>query len=194
MLDGGANFGYNAVMMASRIGPNGKILAFEPQRLIYQQLNANFLLNNIHNAHTFKCALSNKSGLEVHMNPVNFSSPNLNIGDTSIGKGGESATTLKIDDLKLERFDFLKLDIQGYEVFALEGAIESLSRFKPIVFVEIEPHQLARHACKSDQVIKLLKSIGYRMFNIRTEYPSDFICSVGNTDIIKSLSLTLVEI
>lgn len=194
VLDGGANFGYNAVMMASRLGPTGKILAFEPQRLIHQQLNANFLLNNIHNAHTFKCALSNRSGLTVQMNPVNFDAPSLNIGDTSVGRGGESTTTVKIDDLKLEKFDFFKLDIQGYEVFALEGAIQSLKNFKPFVFVEIEPHQLARHNCKPHQVVDILKNIGYKMFNIRTDYPSDYICSVDHVEKIKSLNLSLVEI
>jgi len=194
VLDGGANFGYNAVMMGGRVGPSGKILAFEPQRIIYQQLNANFLLNNIHNAHTFKCALSNKSGLVVQMNPVNFQSPNLNIGDTSIGKGGESTSTLKIDDLKLEKFDFLKLDIQGYEVFALEGAIQSLMRFKPFVFVEIEPHQLARHQCNPQQVVELLKGIGYKMFNIKTDYPSDYICSIDRVEMIQKLNLPITQV
>lgn len=193
VIDGGANFGYNAVMMASRTGPSGKIIAFEPQRLIYQQLNANFLLNNIHNAFTFKCALSNKSGLNVQMNPVNLNAPNLNIGDTSVGKGGEFTTTLKIDDLNLEKLDFFKLDIQGYEVFAIEGAIQSLMKYKPFVFVEIEPHQLARHNCKAEQVVELLKGIGYKMFNIQTDYPSDYICSIEHVDKIKNLNLHLIE-
>ena len=128
------------------------------------------------------------------MNPVNFDAPNLNIGDTSVGKGGESTPTVKIDDLKLEKFDFFKLDIQGYEVFALEGAIQSLKNFKPFVFVEIDPHQLARHNCKPQQVVDLLKGIGYKMFNIRTDYPSDYICSVDHVEMIKSLNLNLVEI
>jgi FkbM family methyltransferase len=194
VLDGGANFGYNAVMMGSRVGSNGRILAFEPQRLIMQQLHANFLLNDIHNAFTFKRALSNQSGVTVQMSPVDYNSPKLNIGDTSVGTGGESVLTLKIDDLKLEKFDFLKLDIQGYEVFALQGAKESLARFKPYVFIEIEPHQLAKHKCTPQQVVDLLKGIGYKIFNIRSEYPSDYICSVNKVDEILRLNLHLVEV
>ena len=50
VLDCGANFGYNSVLMGNRISNTGVLYAFEPQRIIYQQINANLILNNKYKA------------------------------------------------------------------------------------------------------------------------------------------------
>jgi len=87
VLDCGANFGYNTVALVNEVNIS-QIYCFEPQRIIYQQLNGNLILNNIYNAQTINCALGNVDGI-LELNPVNYESEWVNIGDTSLGEGGE---------------------------------------------------------------------------------------------------------
>jgi FkbM family methyltransferase len=196
VVDAGANFGYNAVMMGKKLGPDGVLIAFEPQKIIYQQLNGNIILNNIFNSYTFNTALSNKSGEEIHMNVVNYNSEWVNIGDTSVGHGGEKVSTLALDDLELlSNFNFLKLDVQGYELFVLEGGINVIRKFMPYIFIEVEPHQLDKFHKQEIDIFNFLKNIGYEVYNINNEYPCDHICCPPDkSNAVLQLNLSLVKI
>ena len=89
VIDCGANFGYNAVLMGKALNNEGLLITFEPQRIIHQQLNGNLVLNNIFNSLTYQVALGDGSQSSTTMRPVNYELPWVNIGDTSIGEGGE---------------------------------------------------------------------------------------------------------
>jgi FkbM family methyltransferase len=196
VIDAGANFGYNGVLMGKQIGPNGALISFEPQRIIYQQMNGNLILNGIYNAVTFQVALGDGSISSTNMAPVNYNLSWVNIGDTSIGEGGEEINIFKLDEIELEKLDFIKLDIQGYELFMLKGAENHLKNFKPDLFIEIEPHQLEKFNITEDQLKDYIKSLGYSMFKINNEYPCDHICTIKNMDKIEILKgiLPLVEV
>jgi hypothetical protein len=88
------------------------------------------------------------------------------------------------------------MDVQGYELFTLEGAKELLSTYHPNLFIEIEAHQLIKFGISENQLIDYIKSFGYRMFKINNEYPCDHICTVNDMDKIEALKdiLPLVEI
>lgn len=194
VIDAGANFGYNSVLMGKKIGNKGNLIAFEPQRIIYQQLNGNLILNNIFNATTFNAALGNSQSV-ITLSPVNYESSWVNIGDTSIGHGGEEVYTYELDQIQETKIDFIKIDVQGYELFALQGAKQILSSHKPTLFIEIEPHQLDKFSVTSSQLVEYIKSFGYRIFKINNEYPCDHICTF-DLEKIKQLEsiLPLVEI
>lgn len=196
VLDCGANFGYNAVLMGKRLNNQGSLIAFEPQRIIHQQLNGNLILNNIFNAITYQIALGDGTQSQTTMRPVNYEDSWVNIGDTSIGEGGEEVNIYKLDDFELNKVNFIKMDVQGYELFVLEGAKELLKSFQPNLFVEIEPHQLIKFGITETQLIDYIKSLGYRMFRIDNEYPCDHICTINNMDKIEILKdiLPLVEV
>jgi FkbM family methyltransferase len=196
VIDCGANFGYNAVIMGKHIGPNGTLIAFEPQRIIHQQLNGNLILNNIYNAITIQCALGDGSISTTNMRYVDYELPWVNIGDTSIGEGGEEVEVHSLDSINISNVDFIKIDVQGYELLLLQGAKETISKFKPDLFIEIEPHQLVKFNTTPEQLINYIKSLGYRMFRIDNEYPCDHICTQNNLELISDLQnyLPLVEI
>lgn len=196
VIDCGANFGYNAVLMGKKLNNQGLLLAFEPQRIIYQQLNGNLILNNIFNVLTYQVALGDGSQSQTTMRPVNYEESWVNIGDTSIGEGGEEINVYKLDDFELEKVDFIKIDVQGYELFTLEGAKELLISHQPNLFIEIEPHQLIKFGVTEKQLVEYIKSFGYRMFKINNEYPCDHICTINDIDKIETLRdvLPLVEI
>lgn len=194
-IDCGANFGYNSVLMGKKLSNKGLLIAFEPQKIIYQQMNGNLILNNIYNTLTYQMAVGDKIS-EVHMAPINYDFYGVNIGNLSIGNNGEKVKMVKLDDLDLEKVNFIKLDIQGYELFALQGAQNLLSTFKPDLFIEIEDHQLAKFDVKRSQLVEYIKSFGYRMFKINNKYPCDHICTINNFSLIEKLydKLPLVEV
>jgi FkbM family methyltransferase len=55
-------------------------------------------------------------------------------------KGEGVIPTLRLDDLALPGCDLLQLDIEGYEYFALMGAVETIRKFKPVVMIEDKGH------------------------------------------------------
>jgi len=196
VVDAGANFGYNSVIMGNQIGAQGLLVSFEPQRIIYQQLCGNLILNNIFNAVTYQAALGDGSKVITNMRSVNYDAPWVNIGDTSIGTDGEEIAIYTLDQIGLDKVDFIKLDVQGYELFTLQGAKELLNTHKPDIFIEIEPHQLIQFGITQDQLLEYIKSFGYRVFKINNDYPCDHICTFHNLDKVYSLieKLPLLEV
>lgn len=198
VLDCGANFGYNSVVMGKLLenSTDAKLICFEPQRKICQQLQLNLDRNNIVNYQIYCNCLAEKSNNLVQLNPVNYDLSWVNIGDTSVGSGGEESATIAIDDLNLLDVSFMKIDVQGYELFVIRGALNTIKRCKPIIFIELESHQLIKFGLTKEHVISLLKEIGYHIYNIDLpSYKDDYLCVI-TSDIIKDLenAISLKEV
>jgi FkbM family methyltransferase len=191
VIDAGANFGYNSVLLGKQAGPEGTLVSFEPQRIIHQQLSGNLILNNIYNAITCQAALGDGSKKVVNMRPVEYQADWVNIGDTSVGEDGEEVAIYTLDEIGLERVDFIKMDVQGYELFALQGAQNILTNQQPDLFIEIEPHQLIKFGVTEEQLLDYIKSFGYSIYKINNEYPCDHICTINNLDKINLLESIL---
>ena len=61
-IDVGANIGCHTVTMARLVGPQGAVIAFEPQRIVYQNLCANIALNALANVHAINMAVAPAPG------------------------------------------------------------------------------------------------------------------------------------
>jgi FkbM family methyltransferase len=196
VIDAGANFGYNSVLMGKQISTNGLLVSFEPQRIIYQQLCGNLILNNIYNAVVYQAALGDGSQKITNMRPVEYQAPWVNIGDTSVGEDGEEVAIYTLDEIGLETVSFIKMDVQGYELFALQGAENILTNQQPDLFIEVEPHQLVKFGVTENQLLDYIKSFGYSIYKINNEYPCDHVCTVNNLDKINLLGsiLPLVQV
>lgn len=75
VLDVGANIGGHTLYLAQAVGPHGKVLAFEPQRMLFQTLCANMAINSITNAYCYNQALGEEHGW-VNMPDLDHGSPN----------------------------------------------------------------------------------------------------------------------
>ncbi len=152
VVDGGANIGYITVAWANAIRGWGEIIAIEPQERVYYALCGNIVLNNCINARAFRAVLDTEPG-EMEIPEWDCEVPYASGGchmDVECNPGAQpcrKATVRKmaIDALKLPRLDFLKLDIEGMEPKALDGARETILRCKPII-------QAEHHICGYDTI------------------------------------------
>jgi FkbM family methyltransferase len=185
-LDVGANIGAHTVAWSRVMTDWGQIFAFEPQEWTYYALAGNLAINNCLNAHALNVAVGATIGtidvpsLAPNV-PANFGGLELlymSHGDRhqSIGVEIDRSKTatvpvITIDSLNLSRLDLLKIDVEGMESDVLHGAASTISRYKPILFIEW---------VKSDQdgLVAFCTSLGYDKFclfgmNLIAIHPDD---------------------
>ena len=158
ILDIGANIGCHTVFMAQVTENSGRIIAFEPQRQTFQLLCANVILNSLFNVQCHNNAVSDSEGeiLVPVLDPV--SEQNFGGLDLRQQKQGETIKKITVDSLGLAACQFIKLDVEGMEIMALTGAQETISKFRPIMYVENDRKE------NSEALIRLIASFGYRMY------------------------------
>lgn len=147
-VDIGANIGTMALPMARRVGAQGLVVAVEPQRLFHACLCTNLLLNDLLNVQAIHAAAGARSGmLDVAQIDVRQTA---NFGAVGIDKEGrrESVRLLQIDELGLDRCAVIKIDVEGLDWFVLQGAAETVARFRPVVFMEAKQGPLTRQAIR----------------------------------------------
>jgi len=84
-------------------------------------------------------------------------------------KGVGIIPTVRLDDLHLVNCNLIYLDIEGYELFALRGAAETIKRCKPVIVVELNIN-ITRYGFKSEDVRNFIISLGYtRKLRMRSD-------------------------
>jgi FkbM family methyltransferase len=158
VLDIGANIGAHTVPLAQLAGPGGSVLAFEPQRILHQILCANLALNSVPNTVAHASALGSRRGTCVF--PVLDYSAERNFGGIEMDRvaQGETVPIARLDDLKLPRVDFIKLDVEGAERDVLLGGARTIGRCHPVIYLENDRED------KSAALIQLLFDFGYRLW------------------------------
>ena len=98
-------------------------------------------------------------------------------GSAHINKSG-NIPTLKIDDLNLNDCDLIMLDIEGYELYALMGAEQTILKYKPLICVEVYNDWMNRYNYSYPDLFNYLDNFGYKAVNAyRTYYSIDVIFS-----------------
>jgi FkbM family methyltransferase len=158
VVEVGANIGSHTVFLAQAVWPGGQVLAFEPQRIVFQTLCANLALNSVVNVDARHLAVGDAPGT-ILVPFLDYSQEN-NYGGVGLGgyEHGEPVPVVTIDSFNLPRCDFLKVDVEGMEKSVLLGAKETLARCQPILYVEND------REAKSADLIRAIDALGYRMF------------------------------
>jgi len=157
VIDAGANIGAHTVALARAVGPRGVVVAAEPQRIVFQILCANLALNEIHNVHTFHCALGATAGRTTI--PLLDVRQENNFGGISAGaEHGEAVRMQAVDGIALPRLDLLKIDVEGWEAEVLRGGAATIKRHRPVLYVEADRKD------KLPDLIELLLSMGYALY------------------------------
>ncbi len=159
VIEIGANIGAHTVMMAKAVGKNGRILAFEPQRIIFQNLCANIALNNLFNVDTYNIALGDQQG-QVLIPDIDYTKKS-NYGAISADQFN-TGRPVKVETLDTT-FNFshlhaIKVDAEGMELQILKGAAKTIARYKPILYVENDRRE------KHFDLINYINEAEYDMF------------------------------
>lgn len=143
VVDAGANVGFISVPIGRRIqGMGGTLVAFEPQRLVYNMLCGNVALAGLQNVMCHHMALGEREDtlLVPYLDPcapANFG--NVTLLDQN--QGGEPVAVVPLDAMGLPRLDLLKIDVEAMELAVLRGAAGLIARHRPIIWMEVWQEQ-----------------------------------------------------
>ena len=165
-IDGGAHIGTWSVVMAGRFK---RVIAFEPTPETFEMLAKN--MEHFSNVECRNEALMDREGL-INMEMPEHNAKHQRAYAKKINDGLESryaqwndkgeVVAVTIDGLGLPSCGLIKLDLEGAEYLALQGARKTIARFKPVVAVEIKRHA-KRYGIKRAAVDIMLKGMDYRI-------------------------------
>jgi FkbM family methyltransferase len=169
-VDAGANLGFHAIQFAKLCK---KVYAFEPQPMVYNQLCANILFNDLNdNIIPYRVGLGETTDVKQMWKIENENFGNVyNWGgrgiehDQSAFKSEEVREYDQIDIVSLDSIDIphcelFKIDIQGYEWYAFQGAKNLIVKNKPTILLESNPNRSEL----DKQVLGMLSNIGYECY------------------------------
>lgn len=153
VVDGGAHVGSHSTFYLDCVGPEGKVISFEPGIDAF-----NCLIRNCPNATTYQIALGRSYGVAWLLHDANYGGAHL----ASSGDRKSPVFVVPLDALGLDRLSFLKYDLEGYEIHALAGAKSTINRCRPVMLLESNVGALARQGFTTNDLYRAVEDLGYR--------------------------------
>jgi len=164
VVDIGANIGAYSKAFIDKAGDNGFIYCFEPSKEAYECLKYNIKNEN---SYLFNVAVgANKGRVRVLSDAENPNNVGMNFCD-NVNNGDVELITL--DTLKLEQCNFIKMDVEGWELECLIGANYTIEKHKPVLFIEINEKTLKRNSTIPLDIFNWLSKKGYTFRNVYPE-------------------------
>jgi len=164
-IDIGANIGTFSCRMSTLVGAEGQIIAFEPSRRTFKQLQASIHCNGASNIMARNLALGAHRGtLELRV-PVKISA-NASVfsrageGEVQIESVELSTLDDELDPLHIKSLSLIKLDAEGAELDILRGAERTLSRHRPRLLVEWNPETAALAGWTLHDLLSFMEKCG----------------------------------
>ncbi len=166
VLDVGANFGQMSLLFSQRVGPGGIVYAFEADDFICEVLKKNIAANQCTNIKPICKAVYNKNDA-VMLYPVQDFKRFDSYGSYGLdpkAKEGREVRTITIDSLDIpEPISFMKVDVQGSDLFVLEGAVETIKRHQMPILFEYEEQFGDEFNARWPNYKDFIESISYRI-------------------------------
>jgi FkbM family methyltransferase len=168
VLDVGANIGFYGGILSNLVGNSGMVYCFEPNLSNFNKLKKN--VSSLKNVKTFNCAVSDKSGsLKLYTSKL------LNVDHRTYPVNNydkiEEIEAISIDDLvrngTISKVDFIKIDIQGYELQAFRGMMETIQQNKYIkIIAEFWPHGFLRAKTSAIEIFDFFDELKFSIKKI----------------------------
>ena len=159
VLDIGANVGDWTLPFAERVGPTGRVLAFEPVPYLAETVSKTAMVNRHSWVEVHNVALGSEETEAL------FSIEHGNSGGSRLGSrsGDFSSITVRVRTLdhilaerpEIDRIDFIKIDVEGHELAVLKGAQQTLTRFHPPLVLECGAEDSNARFALHDLLVKL---------------------------------------
>ncbi|RYZ71925.1 MAG: FkbM family methyltransferase [Proteobacteria bacterium] len=167
VMDIGSNIGTHTLAFAKKAA-RGTVHAFEPQRFVYQILSGNVALNGFTNVKVHNLALGSESST-VKLPIIdygirsNFGGYDLRSAAGTMPAKYEETKIATIDQFNIQRLDLIKMDVESMEEDVLRGALKTLTRFRPPIYLEADRVNF-REGIAPNTLRGFLQSIGYKMW------------------------------
>ncbi|MES2817919.1 MAG: FkbM family methyltransferase [Pseudomonadota bacterium] len=136
VVDAGAYLGTHTRAFSERVGPGGVVYGFEPNAGSFSVLQRNAQAAPVSNIHLFNLGIGARSETRaLHLDD----SLHNRASATMMASAGSGATVRvrALDDIGLARVNLMKVDVEGMELQLLRGAQQTIARYQPIIFLEI---------------------------------------------------------
>jgi FkbM family methyltransferase len=178
VIDAGANIGLHTLNMAKIVGKTGKVFAFEPEITNFEILKKNIKLNNYTNIFAEHKAVGEKDGIATL---YRSNHPGMHKIDS---EPQHSKDKLNVDIINLDNFfnknhiqpkiDFIKIDVEGFELSVLKGMKNILKNNKNIkILLELYHNKLheedLEYNSKYEELLDFLESFNFKKFCIDEE-------------------------
>ena len=176
VLDIGANIGAHTLHLAQAVGPLGMVHAFEPTDAAFAKLKNNLDLNPElkTRVHCHQLMLLDHCEEAPHA-PIYASWPLTNAPDLhplhharlmTADHAQTSTLDLFLDTSNIQHVDFVKIDIDGFESRMLRGASRMLQLWRPLMIIELAPHQLDEFGTSIEELVQLLADAHYELQDV----------------------------
>lgn len=158
-VDVGANVGILSLVAADAVGPRGRVVAIEAHPRVFEHLQDNFRANRISWGKTVHAAIGSGTG------SVQFSDARSDDQNSVVDGGPLSVSVYPLDDVVSDVgvVSLLKVDVEGYEKFVLEGAAKTLARTHAVYFEAWEDHY-RRYSYSTNDIVRALTTHGFRVY------------------------------
>ena len=157
-IDIGAHVGLWSVDMANHFK---ELICFEPVKLNKECLIKNLTDRNIKNYKLYGCALGARDG------KINLSIDNDNTGNPYVDQSGTYEVDMKrLDSFGFKRVDFIKIDVEGYELEVLKGGEYTITSCKPIIVLETKDKHYERYGTNFREIKRWLEARSYAIDNV----------------------------
>jgi FkbM family methyltransferase len=173
VLDLGAHHGLYTLLASKRVGPQGRVISFEPSPRERRALRVHLTLNLCWNVTTQGLALGDKE-TETDLYVVEDWAAGCNSlrpPDVPAATSIKRVRVVRLDNwlhnCKIYNVDFIKLDVEGAELAALRGAAQLLERKpRPVILAEIQDIRTLPWGYPAREIIDCLTERGYKWFRV----------------------------
>lgn len=166
LLDIGANIGTHAICPSKLIGDSLLVYSFEPHPRVFNYLQKNIQLNGLNNIRAFNLALGETENTAVLKEGASDDTNWV----SSAGEPGVEVVVKPLDMLGLDlegRTTIVKMDVEGYELYALRGAERTLQQAH-VLCLEIGDRHSVRVGYTTQELLRYLAERDWRLFRFET--------------------------
>ncbi len=179
VFDCGAFIGSHTILI-NKLNRNNDIFSFEMMPEHYKLLVDNIKMNKYTNILPFNNALNDKYEW-VTLPNINYNESNTNFGGTGINENISTSNiaSIKLDDMEKylrKPLSFIKMDVEGYELFALRGGLNIITKYKPTILIEVWKHLYDNFIINETYIY--LTSIGYKINHVGGD---DYLMKIDNS-------------
>jgi len=165
-IDLGSNLGYYTLLESKLVGNSGKVIAFEPSPVTYEHFKKNLEINQTTNVDHFNIALGDTNGkVKFLVSKLSNWCRVVDDSTTTFDDNVIKVPMLTLDTFssehQLNKIDFIRMDIEGYELKAYSGMTQVIKKFKPDLYIEIHPSLIGIE--KTIEFLLQLKEDGYEI-------------------------------